>query len=149
MAGIVFYFEPKMIDVAGGTLECLRFWNNAIVAGGGITDVIIINKTDMDLTFNKAFNLQVVRECPKLGGHVTKLVCPWNKTSKPQIPLWDFDHKTDWYAIGPANGWANMFNLEMKPDADTYVNIPMPKHNALHSLHAAGILMSHRYGVLN
>ena len=111
MAGIVFYFEENDIDVWSGRKMDLDAWNyNCKI--GNINDVIIVNKSSINIQpFDRGMNIKIVDELPNLNGHVTQLVTntEMKKYKKSYSELWDFDHKTDWYVFGPANGWVGKY----------------------------------------
>lgn len=141
MAGIVFYFENYDRDVWSGRKIDLDAWNyNCKVAG--IDKVIIVNNSVYDVSsFDKGMDVQIVKELPEFKGHVTQLVCPWENTPSDKINLWDFDHETDWYVFGPADGWVgNHF-------ADSYVTVPQNGIGAHHGVFIASVVMFHRFGI--
>lgn len=143
MAGIVFFYEENDIDIFSGRRLDLSAWNYAIKAAGDIDKVIIVNKTNQTINnFDSSLAVfNVVNEIPALEGKIIHLVCPWNKTEKI-VPLWNFDHKVDWYIFGPAQGWHSEINIPLG------LTIPMTGSAALHSVHIASVVMLHRYGVL-
>lgn len=139
--GIVFYFESYDKDVWSGRKIDLDAWNyNCKIAG--IKKVIIVNKTYTELSsFDKDMDIQIVSEMPELDGHVTQLVCPWENTPSEKIELWDFNHDTDWYVFGPADGWVN------NHFGDSYVTIPQNGIGAHHSVFVANTVMFHRFKI--
>lgn len=132
MAGLCFFVEDPDVDVYSD----IYAWNNAVKMGG-IDKVVMVDRTGSAQPFDHSLPTQIVTKLPELEGIVTFIVTPWD--SEDSISLWDFDHKTDWYVIGPAHGW----NRER-----TGVHIPMNSRGALHSVHAATVVMAHRFGVL-
>lgn len=144
MTGIIFYFEDNDVDVWSGRNSDFDAWNYALQTTSDVRDVYVINKTDITYTgFNQEFNVQYVSECPEVVGHKTQIVCPWDLPNDPtpKVDLWDFDHETDWYMLGPAAGW------HTNCGADTLVTVPQNSAGAMHSVHIASIVMAHRYGV--
>jgi hypothetical protein len=139
--GIVFYFENFDKDVWSGRKLDLDAWNYGCKVAG-IKKAIIVNKSHMDVrAFDRSMDIQVVDELPKLEGHVTQLVCPWEDTPSEKVELWDFDHETDWYVFGPASGWVkNHFG-------DSFVTIPQNGRGAHHSVFIANTVMYHRFRI--
>ena len=139
MAGICFFFENKNVDIFSGCRHSLDAWNYALLAGGGITDVAIINHTDLHLTFNRQFNFTIYPHVSAFNSAVYDQTVTYigaeneftNVTS-----IWDFDHNTDWYMFGPAHGHTKH---------ESGVSIP---GGVFHSVHAASVVMAHRYKVL-
>jgi hypothetical protein len=141
MAGIVFYFEEYDTDVWSGRDIDMDAWKyNSKIAD--IDKVYIINRTDETIKwFDYTMDIQIVDEMPKLEGHVTQLVVPSEvvKYNKESVSLWDFDHKTDWYVFGPANGWGG------DHFGDTLLSIPHNNNVHHHSVFVASTVMYHRY----
>lgn len=128
MAGICFYFEESDVDVWSG--KNLDAWNYAAKAAGDIDKMIVINRTSQEIkTPDADLDFKVVSELPELENSV-KICCPW----KGGISLWEYDHSADWYIFGPSEGW----------DSGD-VHIPTAGRGALHSVHAATVVMCHRY----
>lgn len=139
-SGIVFYFEENDVDVWSGRAIDLDAWNYAIKAGGNIDKVIVINKTNQNLTtLDGNVDFQVTTEIPVLSGTVAQIVCPWENTQSNKINLWDFDHNIDWYVFGPANGWANNYF------GDILLTIPQQGIGACHAIHINTVIMFDRY----
>ena len=141
-AGIVFYFEENDKDVWSGRSIDLDAWNyNCKVAG--MNKAIIINKTNQHLTsFDSDMDIQIVSEMPELTGHNTQVVCPCDGT--PSSSLWDFDHNTDWYVFGPANGW-----VEGDFFADSFISIPQNGIGYHHGVFVAATVMFDRHNKIN
>jgi len=141
MAGICFYFEDNDTDVWSGRSFDFDAWRYAIGTAGDINKAIVINKTENNLPTPKGVTKwSIHKEMPDLDGKVTYMQTPWK--DKDSQSLWDFDHKTDWYVFGPANGWNQKF-----PNS---VSIPQSNVNgACHSVHIATVVMMHRYHVVN
>lgn len=145
MAGIVFYFEENDIDVWSGRKIDLDAWNyNCKI--GLIDKAIIINKTNIKInSFDLSMNINIVSEIPELLGHKTQLITP-NESIKYNLKtesIWDFNHETDWYLFGPANGWGgNHF-------ADCFINIPQNNLCYHHSVFVASTIMYDRYNKIN
>lgn len=139
MAGIAFYFEDNDTDVYSGRRVDLDAWNYASKVAGDIDRAVVVNLTDQDLrSFDRSMDIEIVSELPDLPGRVTRLVPPW-RGDHTTINLWRFDHMTDWYVFGPADGFEA---------AGPHVTIPQAGTGAMHSVHAATVVMAHRYGVL-
>ena len=135
MTGICFFFESSDVDVWSG--HNLDAWNYAVQMAGDIKSMIVINKTDQIInTPNINLDFNVVNRVPELSGNIAKLAPEWECING--VSLWNFDHNVDWYMFGPATEpWSgNVF-------------IPQANRGALHSIHAASIVLAHRYGVLN
>jgi len=134
MAGICFYFEDNDSDVYSGRDIDLDAWNYACKAAGDIDRMIVVNRTDNVLTTpDSDMRFEVVTELPDLPNAV-RVCTPW----KGGEPLWTFDHEVDWYVFGPSEGW---------PDVSKGVHIPLAGKAALHAVHAATVVLTHRYGV--
>lgn len=146
MVGIAFYFEENDKDVYSGRRIDLDAWNYAIKLAGDVDEVIIVNKTDTILRSPdhdlKSFN--VVDELPELSGVVAHVVCPWDKKPQQKVPLWKCNHNVDWYVFGPAAGWDATQEI-----ISLGVFIPQNGIGALHAVHAATVIMAHRFGVLS
>lgn len=140
MAGIVFYFENNDRDVWSGRRIDLDAWNyNCKI--GNIDKAIIVNLTSQELiTFDGNMDVTFVNELPSLIGHVTQLVTPIETTGT--TPLWDFNHETDWYILGPSSGWGGNYF------ADTLLTIPQQSPVYHHSVFVATTLMFHRHKTL-
>ena len=141
MAGLVFYFEDNDRDVWSGRNLDFDAWNYLAQIPGDITKIRVINKTQNTYDpFNEALDVEYLDALPDFGtDHVTQLVCPWEPVE--YIELWDFDHNTDWYVLGPANGWGgNHFG-------DQLVSVPQYSNVACHAIHIATVAMAHRYKV--
>lgn len=138
MVGIVFYFEPNDVDVYSGRRIDLDAWCYAAKAAGDVDEMIVVNRSGVELRLN---DFEVVDEMPRLDGRVAHVCCPWERhRADVSIPLWSFDHLVDWYSFGPATGWKNTSEI-MKLG----VYIPTASTVALHSAHAATVVLSHRY----
>jgi hypothetical protein len=143
MAGICFFFENNDVDVWSGRNSDLDAWNYACKVAGDIDKAIIINQSSMDLkTFDENMDVKIVSSLKEanIEGHITQLVCPWNTAETTS--LWDYDHNTDWYIFGPAEGWEQDF-------FGTQVCVPQHSKGGLHSVHVATTVMLHRYSVKN
>ena len=141
MAGVVFYFEENDVDVYSGRRIDLDAWNYAIKLAGDVDTMIVINRTNQELTTPDAhLNFQVVSQMPELTGEIAHLICPWD-LSTHKTALWDFNHQVDWYVFGPGTGWT-----DKAPESGIY----MPQHGlaACHSVHVATAVMAHRYKVV-
>jgi hypothetical protein len=144
MVGVVFFFEENDVDVYSGRRIHLDAWNYAIKAAGDITDMIVINRTDKNISSpDSELNFKVVSEMPDLDGVIVHLVCPWDKIENNSVALWDFDHEADWYVFGPASGWNAEDIIKVG------VHIPQSNMGALHAVHVASIVMMHRYKVIS
>ena len=143
MPGICFYFEDNDRDVYSGRRIDLDAWNYAIKAAGDITKMVVVNRTDQELTTPDGnLDFQVVSESPDFGDErVAYVVCPWDVCADKQ-ELWNFDHAVDWYVFGPAGGWATT-------TADK-CGVYIPQHGiaACHSVHIATAVMLHRHKVV-
>lgn len=144
MAGVVFFFEPSDVDVWSGRPVDLDAWALACLAAGDIDRVVVVNRTEEVLRpFMDRF--EVVSELPELEGRVVRVVAPTDRHLVPR-PLWWFDHEVDWYVFGPASGWRSF--SELKRDA-TAITIPVAHEGcAFHAVHAATVVMSHRFAVV-
>jgi hypothetical protein len=142
MAGVLFHFEPEHIDVFSGNDVSLDAWNYAIKAAGDITKVMIIDSSGKAKHFDSDLKTTILTSIDQFipDGHVTCLETPW--TRRPTTSLWDFDHKTEWYAFGPSSGWRG----QLKGDA--WVSVPQAGTGALHAPHIASVVMMHRYHVI-
>jgi hypothetical protein len=140
-AGIVFYFEENDRDVYSGRRVDLDAWNYACKIAGDIDRAIIINRTDEPLQpFDMGMDIQVTDQIPEpLHGSVVSLVTPWNAREDAQS-LWSFNHEVDWYIFGPADGHS---------PGGAQLCIPQAGVGAMHSVHVAGVVMAHRYGVVH
>lgn len=141
MAGIVFFFEDNNIDVWSGRNLDLDAWNYSCKIGG-IDKAIIVNTTELNINkFDANMDIQIVSELPLLSGVTTQFVVPSENINSES--LWDFNHQTDWYILGPANGWAgNHF-------ADRFVHIPQESVAAHHSIFIGSVIAFHRTHVIN
>lgn len=139
MTGVAFFYEDNDVDVWSGRNSDLDAWNYAIKLAGDITSAVVVNHTAQELvTFDADMDVQFVAELPSLPGTVCRLVCPWNDPTA--TPLWAFDHApVDWYCFGPASGWAGYAPPPLS------VCIPQFGRGALHSVHAATVVMADRY----
>lgn len=143
MAGIVFYFEDRDIDVFSGSQDCLGAWNNAIKLCRGIDRVVIVNQSGVVLkSFDSSLEIEVVSKMPEnLSGTIAQLMCPW-RINGEAVSLWGLEHAViDWYLFGPASGWG------LHPD-NMPVIIPQDGIGACHSVHIATVVMAHRHHVL-
>jgi hypothetical protein len=148
MVGICFYFEDYEVDVWSG--KKLDAWNYACKIAGDIESAIVINKTDQKIeSFDKSLDFKVVNSIDEIDfqGHVTELACPWVFPVEQTIPLWSFDHKTDWYVFGDAYGSENRYSSKFLPNST--VCIPQAGRGSVHSVHAATTVMFHRYWTIN
>jgi hypothetical protein len=146
MVGICFYYENSDKDVWSG--RKLDAWNYACQAAGDIHKIVVINLSDHEPECpGRQYDFQVVQSSAQaeelMRGHVTQVVCPWNFDRKDVYDLWSYDHITDWYAFGPADGWRGHVI-----EGGSKVTIPMFGSGALHSVHIASAVLMHRYGVL-
>jgi len=139
LAGIAFFFEDNDTDVYSGRRVDLDAWNYASKISEDIDKAMIVNWTDQKLqSFDRSMDIKIVDSLPELDGVVTRLVTPW-RADEDTIELYDFDHKTDWYVFGPAQGFS--------PDGQS-VTIPQAGLGAMHSVHCASVVMAHRYFAL-
>jgi len=141
MAGVAFFFEEFDTDVYSGRLGFLDAWNYAFLAAGDITDVVIINRTALVPILPLNYNIRIVSSEEEFlalaaGDKVTYIGAP-NEFEEAES-LWNFDHKTDWYFFGHASGHRTQ----------TGVTIPTAGKAAFHSVHAATVVMTHRYEVM-
>jgi hypothetical protein len=141
MAGVAFFFEEFDTDVYSGRLGFLDAWNYAFLAAGDITDVVIINRTDLVPILPVNYRIQIVSSEEEFlalasGDRIT-YIGAYNEFEET-TSLWDFDHKTDWYFFGHAHGHK----------APTGVTIPTARNTVFHSVHAATVVMTHRYEVM-
>lgn len=141
MAGLVFHFEPNDRDVFSGRAQDIDAWIYAAKMSGDITKMIMVNSAGPKPTgLDMHFEWSIVSEIPPLVGNVTYMVMP----SEQSLPLWGYDHETDWYVFGPASGW----HIGGHDQVGVYV--PQANPNiALHAVHIAPIVMAHRYKVLH
>lgn len=140
MAGVCFYFEDEDVDVWSG--KNLDAWNYACMAAGDIDKIVVINKTQQALTTPGGqydFKTVTSLEDANLQGVIAQIVCPWNDFNLTE--LWDFSHAVDWYVFGPAAGWGSI------DIGDVHVTIPVHGLAAMHSVHAASVVLAHRYKV--
>jgi hypothetical protein len=136
VAGIVFYFENNEVDVWSGREVDLDAWNYACKVAGDIDRAIVINLSDTEVqSFDRAMDIHIVEVRPELPGRVVDVVTPW-RSDPDGISLWDFDHAVDWYVFGPAVGHASV---------GKQIFIPQAGIGAMHSVHAASIVMAHRF----
>lgn len=136
MAGICFHFEPDTVDVFSGREQDIHAWIYAAQIPGDITDMVMINSSGWTPKgLDGKFNWKIVPEMPDLPGRVTYLVT--DKGHGGDLSLWNFNHKTDWYAFGPAGGWGDDRNGVNIPQANPLV--------ALHALHIAPTVMFDRW----
>lgn len=139
MAGVAFFYESSETDVFSGRQRDLDAWNYAALAAGDIDRFRVVNRTDQPIQpIDADVEFQVVAEPLELDGRVAHIVCPWDEADE-LVALWDFDHQVDWYVFGPAAGWTVRVNLG--------VYIPIAGTAALHSVHAASVVLAHRYKV--
>lgn len=139
MAGVCFFFEDPDVDVWSG--KNLDAWNYAFKMAGDIDRIHVINKTDQVLKNpddSVIFTTTDDFTDWDYTGTAALMLPPWYDTD---TSLWSFNHKVDWYVFGPA-----VENIEM-PDA-TVVHIPMHGRGALHAVHAATVVMAHRFHAL-
>ena len=144
MAGVVFWFQSQDRDVFSGRPIDLDAWRYAIKAGG-CNQARCINETAWPLTFEEAFDFEII------GSHVDDLH-DWAKDKKnvvvfeaewscPEgaIPLSEVDHsKVDWYVFG--NGSSAPQGL-----AGQYVYLPQDGIGGLHPVHTASAVMLRRW----
>ena len=144
MAGICFFYEHEDVDVWSG--KKLDAWHYACKAAGDIDSIIVINLSDREPECpSKEYNFHVVQSIAEaeelMEGHVTQVVCPWNFFDVFEV--WDYDHDTDWYIFGPASGWCG---VEV---GQTKITIQCANEGAaLHSVHAATVVLTSRYRAL-
>lgn len=139
MPGVCFFFEENSADVWSGRPIDLDAWRYAILLAGDVDRVHIVNRTAAPLHVGLEVLCSESSELPAFDGVVAHAVCPWDAATV-RIPLWDFDHRVDWYVFGPAAGWHQ--------EAPLGVYIPQAGMAAVHSVHAATVFMAHRYGVV-
>lgn len=138
MAGICFYFEDNDADVYSGRKIDLDAWNYACKVAGDVDQMIVINRTASELTTpDSDMDFQVVTELPELENSI-KVCCEWDRIDS--TPLWNFDHQVDWYVFGPSEGWTET--------GGSGIHIPVNGKVALHAVHAASVVLTHRYGTL-
>jgi hypothetical protein len=144
VTGVVFFFEEYDRDVYSGRKIDLDAWNYAFKASGDIDKIIVINKTEMDLSssLGGSYDFSVVNTIPdNISGDIVHLICPWN-FAEEKISLWDYDHSADWYIFGPSNGWSSDAGIKKG------VFIPQNTKVANHSIHICSTVMMHRHKVL-
>ena len=140
MAGILFYFQDYDTDVFSGTRDDLDAWRYAVKAGG-IDKIRCINQTDFDVSLAftdmdfKVVDEDWIQDQSNIAVFDTEWTCP-----SGAIPLSRLDHSTvDWYVFGSANiGAPKVANGQ-------YVYIPQNGRGALHSLHAASVVLLRRW----
>lgn len=140
MVGVAFFFEEYDTDVYSGRQECLDAWNYAFLAAGDITDVVIVNRTDLTPILPLNYKIQIVSSEEEFlaiaaEDRITRIGA-YNEFEKTES-LWDFDHDTDWYFFGRAHGHK----------AYAGVTIPTARNTVFHSVHAATVVMVHRHEV--
>jgi len=142
MASVCFFYEENDVDVFSGRQDLLDAWNYALLMAGDIDHVVIINLTDERLNFNQSFKVDIVESVENFheisDGQKVVLVGAENEFSNP-VSLWDYDHKDDWYFFGSASGHQL---------SESGISIPSENEMALHSVHAATVIFSHRYKVM-
>lgn len=140
MVGLCFFFEPNDVDVWSGREIDLDAWNYAAKAAGDIDRVIVINRSGAKLRFDSDISFETTEAFPQLEGRIAFFHAP-SETSSSGISLWTFDHAVDWYAFGPAAGWTRKTGIE--------VFVPTANGIPFHAIHAASIVMAHRYRVVS
>jgi len=136
MAGICFYIEADEIDLAP--------WNHAARAAGDIDTFAIINRTAAPVrSSNDGMGLCAYANLDQFlddhrGRSMAYLCSPW-QPARTRVPLWRFDHDTDWYVFGPAAGWGR--------EIDSGVFVPQASRAALPSQHIAAAVLLHRHWV--
>ena len=140
MVGVLFFFERNDIDIFSGRRIDLSAWNYALKSAGDIDRVIIINRTEKQIpVFNSDLNIRIETKIPELSGIKTFVICP-HDNAENKTDLWNFNHDTDWYLFGPADGWKSEdINI------DNGVYIPTALSDGLHALHIATAVMLHRF----
>lgn len=143
MAGLCFFFEQYDVDVWSGRRIDLDAYNYAAKVAGDIDKMIVVNRTseniqtpDADIEFSVVSKLA---DAP-ITGSTVHVCCPWD-TAGTLTSLWDFGHDVDWYVIGPAAGWTNHI-------VGDGIYIPGAHAVAMHGVHAAAVIMAHRYHVV-
>lgn len=141
MVGVAFYFEPNDVDVWSGRRLDLDAWNYAIKAAGDVDRVIIVNHTEEPLrSFDDDLDVCIVDVLPPLDGLVASIIAP-SEEATHKTSLWRLGHsEIDWYVFGPASGWGE----------EVYWGVYVPTANdlALHAVHVASIVMTHRYSTM-
>ncbi len=139
MAKVCFHFEPNIVDVYSGRLEDLDAWRYAMRIPGDITEVIVVDSSNVLLgEFDGNFEWTITDTIPTLDGNVTFMVTPNERDDS--ITLWDFDHNTDWYVFGPTYGWHGKYQGVTIPQSNPLIS--------LHPVHMISTVMFHRYHVL-
>ena len=141
MPGVCFYFEDSDTDVWSG--HDLDAWGYACKVAGDISDIIVVNKTTQEIpSFDRAFNLTEVADLAAaealMTGEKMYLICPWEAGN--HVSIAGNLHTADWYVFGPATGFGG---------SRDGVFIPQAGQGAVHSVHAATVVMFHRYWTLN
>jgi len=148
MAGICFYYENSNIDICSG--KDLFAWDYNCRAAEDIDKMIVINLANSvpenpGETTGRTYDFKVVQSLEQAellmkGDRITQVVCPWN-FDQQVTELWDYDHETDWYVFGPAQGWRGY---------DMYTNkisIPVSEESPMFSVHSATVILTHRYKI--
>ncbi len=141
MVGVCFFYEDQDTDVFSGRPEMLHAWNYALKSAGDVTRVAIINLTAKRTTFNKAFDYRVyedIKEFYATADGSIMHVGAANEFDK-SISLWNYKHDDDWLVFGPAHG---------HPKLPYGLTIPAANNSVFHAVHAATVIMTHRYEVL-
>jgi len=141
MAGICFFFETYDKDVWSGRNIDLDAWIYAAKIAGDIDKMHVINRTPSKIQSpDRRTQFSISETMPELEGKVTYVTTPWQNPDA--VPIWDFDHQTDWYAFGPGSGWHDKH--------EHAITIPQANEGiACHSVHIVTTVIMHRYKVLN
>jgi len=141
MVGVCFFYEDPDVDVFSGRPEMLHAWNYALKSAGDVTRVAIINKTGDHITFNRAFDYTVYDNIDDfyMTADGTLMHVGAANEFDVSMSLWSYEHGDDWLVFGPSNGHSK------RP---TGLTIPTANNTVFHAVHAATVVMTHRYEVV-
>lgn len=119
----------------------LHAWNYALRAAGDISRVALINLTGKHVTFNKAFDYTVYNTIDEFYESADGTLMHVGAANEFDVPvsLWRYSHNDDWLVFGPASG---------HPKRTTGLTIPTSTDTVFHAVHAATVVMCHRFEVL-
>lgn len=137
MAGLCFHIEADEIDLAP--------WRHAALVAGDIDTLAIINRTAKPIAHPNDDGMGLCQYA-NLGqflddhrGRSMAYLCAPCEPVRARLPLWQFDHDTDWYVFGPAAGW--------RREIDTAITAPQSGRTALPAMQVASTVLLHRYWV--
>ncbi len=141
MVGVCFYYEDPDVEVFSGRPEMLHAWNHALLAAGDVTRVAIINLLGKHVTFNKAFDCTVYNTIDEFYENADGTLMHVGAANEFDVPmsLWNYTHTDDWLVFGPAHG---------HPKSAAGLTIPTHNDTVFHAVHAATVVMCHRFEVL-